>query len=190
MLGAPPLPPGPPPGDPFGRPPLPPGMPGVFGMQGKAQGGAPVSQADFAAEMRQLGFAVPAPALQPPGPPPRPNTRPPGPPPRPKVTAPAGSVAKVPEMPDITKAPPPPAKKAAPASSASVPRGQPRAATLFTPTTLRTKKPSQVAGGVYQVSSNSLSQEARQKTLSQEVPRVAEKVNIDEAFDTFMSELE
>ncbi|CAK8992106.1 Copia protein, partial [Durusdinium trenchii] len=55
-------------------------------------------------------------------------------------------------------------------------------ATRFMPTTLRTKKPSQVAGGVLQASSASLSQENRKKVLLREAPKVAEKLDIEDAF--------
>jgi len=59
----------------------------------------------------------------------------------------------------------------------------------FVPTTLRTKKPSQLAGGALQVSSSSLSMEKRQHLVATEVPRVAEKMNMDDAFADFMDEI-
>jgi len=58
------------------------------------------------------------------------------------------------------------------------------------PTTLRTKKPSQVAGGVLQASSASLSQENRKKLLLREAPKVAEKMDIEGAFQDFMHQLD
>ncbi|CAK8992177.1 Copia protein, partial [Durusdinium trenchii] len=106
----------------------------------------------------------------------RPDRRPPGPPP--KVGA-GADVRKAPpstgglqDLPPNVKPPPPPPKKAA--------GGE--AATRFMPTTLRTKKPSQVAGGVLQASSASLSQENRKKVLLREAPKVAEKLDIEDAF--------
>lgn len=120
--------------------------------------------------------------------------KPPGPPPKPKAKAPlaeadrekaAPAPQSVADLPAGAKAPPPPPKKAA----TGPPNKVPKAATLFTPTALRSKKPSQIAGGVVQVSSASLSQEARKRVLSTEKPAVAERVDMDEAFDQFMAEL-
>lgn len=103
---------------------------------------------------------------------------------------------KMPAVAEGRKAPPPPPKRppadggrpkscaAAPASSSKVSA----AATLFTPTNLRSKKVSQVAGGVLQVSS-SLSQNARKKVLLTETPRMQERVDLDEAYDKLMREL-
>lgn len=95
----------------------------------------------------------------------------------------------------MSKAPPPPPKKpSGPGGAAAA--GRPpgaqgiKAATAFVPTALRTKRPSQVAGGVLQVSSASLSQEKRKQLLFTEVPTVAEKVNVDDAFQEFMKELD
>mmetsp|Transcript_14227 Transcript_14227/g.28183 ORF Transcript_14227/g.28183 Transcript_14227/m.28183 type:complete len:550 (+) Transcript_14227:42-1691(+) len=86
------------------------------------------------------------------------------------------------------KAPPPPPKRpSAGAGPASLPKVS-SAATLFTPTNLRTKKVSQVAGGVMQVSS-SLSQDARKRVLLTETPRMQERVDLDEAYDELMKEL-
>ncbi|CAE7369104.1 GIP, partial [Symbiodinium natans] len=115
----------------------------------------------------------------PPGPPPKnpgqgpagPGARPPGPPPK----------AASGELPPGAKPPPPPPKGLA--QGAPKPAAKPlNAATRFMPTTLRTKKPSQVAGGVLQASSASLSQDARKRLLFTEAPKVAEKVNIEDAF--------
>mmetsp|Transcript_33172 Transcript_33172/g.94308 ORF Transcript_33172/g.94308 Transcript_33172/m.94308 type:complete len:81 (+) Transcript_33172:3-245(+) len=64
-----------------------------------------------------------------------------------------------------------------------------KAATAFVPTALRTKRASQLAGGVLQVSSASLSQEKRQKTLFSEAPKVKEKIDMDDAFEALMKEV-
>ncbi|CAE7643629.1 GIP [Symbiodinium pilosum] len=177
-------------------------------------GGACQTQADFAQQMMKMGFmAPPGPppkgpgpesamkqrppgppnaALQkvpggPPGPPPKnpmqatgPGARPPGPPPK---VAPG-------ELPPGAKPPPPP-PKSKPDAAASQPAAKPlNAATRFMPTTLRTKKPSQVAGGVLQASSASLSQDSRKRLLFTEAPKVVEKVNIEDAFQDFMHQLD
>lgn len=117
------------------------------------------------------------------------------PPPPPKTAPP-----KTPTVAEGRKAPPPPAKKqpaadagglksgAAATASATAKRAVPTAATFFTPTNLRTKKVTQVAGGVLQVSS-SLSQDARKKVLLTETPRMQERVDLDEAYDELMKEL-
>lgn len=175
--GLPPLPPGPPPLT--SLPQMPPGPPPGCGSMGVGRGppmmpklpcfggGAPQSQADFAKQMMSIGFMPPVPPPVVPevmgvsGPvPKRPEDaalpqRPERPPPPPKKAIFAGDVPpkhppaqKAQEMPLNAKPPPPPPKKAA---------GPPKAAaaTRFMPTTLRTKKPSQVAGGVLQASSAS-----------------------------------
>jgi len=115
---------------------------------------------------------------------------------QPPVPGDAQPPAKKPAIAEGRKAPPPPPKRppadagrlkscaAAPASSPKVPA----AATVFTPTNLRTKKVSQVAGGVLQVSS-SLSHNARKKVLLTETPRMQERVDLDEAYDDLMKEL-
>lgn len=85
---------------------------------------------------------------------------------------------------DVKHAPPPPPK------TASGPKTASRAAALaFMPTTLRTKRVSQVAGGVVQVSSSSLSLEKRKNLLFSEKPKVAEKVDMDDEFAAFMDEV-
>jgi len=210
LAALPPMPPGPPPGcggfGGVGRgPPMMPKLPTFCG-------GAPQSQADFAKQMMNMGFLTKAPQTVPPmapevmgvsGPvpkrpamedvqflPERPDRRPPGPPP--KAPQQANGFADVQkkhpppkaaqEMPSNAKPPPPPPKKA--------PAGAPGAATRFMPTTLRTKKPSQVAGGVLQASSASLSQENRKKLLLREAPKVGEKMDIEGAFQDFMGQLE
>lgn len=210
--GLPPLPPGPPPLT--SLPPMPPGPPPGCGSMGVGRGppmmpklpcfggGAPQSQADFAKQMMSIGFMPPVPPPVVPevmgvsGPvPKRPEDagfpqRPERPPPPPKKAIFAGDVPpkhppaqKAQEMPLNAKPPPPPPKKAA---------GPPKAAaaTRFMPTTLRTKKPSQVAGGVLQASSASLSQENRKKLLLREAPKVAEKMDIEGAFQDFMHQLD
>uniref|UniRef100_A0A7S1RCD8 Uncharacterized protein n=1 Tax=Alexandrium catenella TaxID=2925 RepID=A0A7S1RCD8_ALECA len=136
---------------------------------------------------------------RPPGPPP--DRKPPGPPPKARAkekakAAPAeaegGKPAPAPQtvadLPSGAKAPPPPPKKAS--AGLAKAKAALKAATLFTPTALRSKKPSQVAGGVVQVSSASLSQEARKRVLFTEKPTVAERVDMDEAFGQFMAELD
>jgi len=180
-FGAPPLPPGMPPLPgmgapmPLGQPPLPPGLPPT---------GAAASQADFLAEMTAAGIKVP------------------GPPPKPQRTAPAASSSSaassaapaarpssdnaIRDLPAGAKAPPPPPKKPA----VKAPAVQSRASTFFVPTALRSKKASQVAGGVLQVSSASLAMDNRKKQpVLSEVPRVAEPVNMDDAFADFMKEV-
>lgn len=197
---------------PSSGPPGPPPMPKLpcFG------GGLPQSQADFAQQMMNMGFiAPPGPppkgpppeammkqrppgppnaglqkvAGTPPGPPPKnpsqggpgPGMRPPGPPPK----------VNTGELPKGAKPPPPPPKTAAGAAGSAAPATKPlNAATRFMPTTLKTKKPSQVAGGVLQASSASLSQDARKRLLFTEAPKVAEKVNIEDAFQDFMGQLD
>lgn len=212
-FGGPPLPPGAPP-LPSGGPPLPPGRPPMPGglspnvglPQGLYIAGASgMSQAEFMAQMQQLGASAPGavaghglsglppglpPDRAPPGPPPRGRT-PPGPPPgRPRRDdpAPAESAPKsqqplVSDLPSGAKAPPPPPKLLA-----AAPRG-PQASTLFTPTTLRTKKPSQVAGGVLQATAASLSMSNRQNLVSTEVPRVTERLDVEDAFSQLMNEI-
>eukprot|EP00931_Biecheleriopsis_adriatica_P001360 TRINITY_DN10169_c0_g2_i1.p1 TRINITY_DN10169_c0_g2~~TRINITY_DN10169_c0_g2_i1.p1 ORF type:complete len:523 (+),score=159.06 TRINITY_DN10169_c0_g2_i1:81-1649(+) len=240
--GLPPLPPGPPPG--AGLPPLPPGPPpgaGGIGPPGpppgpsplaKLQqlrppmmpqlpnfgcGGAPQTQAEFAAQMQLMGFTAPpgppgmpqVPPGLPPGPPaksgcgyPQAASTKQAPPPPPKKegggprgteqiggssssSKPAAKAAG--EPPPGAKPPPPPPKKAGGAGPAKpAAPARPNAATMFMPTTLRTKKPSQVAGGVLQASSASLTKEARSKVLFTEAPKVAEKINMDDAFKDFM----
>jgi len=176
--GQPPLPPGQPP-LPLGQPPLPPGMPPLpVGPLGAGTG--PLSKDAFAAEMAQAGLCAPVAALRPPGPP--------GPPTRPSPRT-GGTVAASPsvtvsDLPAGAKPPPPPPKKAA------APKPLPKAATFFTPTNLRTKKVSQVAGGVLQASSSSLSMAKRKEVLLREVPTVGQAPSIDDAFKDFMSQMD
>jgi len=133
------------------------------------------------------------PARKPPGPPPKAKAKakakaaepPEAEPEKPAPEKPAPAPQSVADLPAGAKAPPPPPKKAA-----AGPAKAPRAATFFTPTALRSKKPSQIAGGVVQVSSASLSQEARKRVVATERPAVAERVDMDEAFSQFMAELE
>lgn len=147
------------------------------------------------------------PERKPPGPPPKaPERKPPGPPPKAKAKAKAAPAEAEPGKPEAkakggkpepkppqsiadlpagAKAPPPPPKKAAAGPTKSL-----KAATTFTPTALRSKKPSQIAGGVVQVSSASLSQEARKRVLLSEKPAVTERVDMDEAFDELMGMLD
>lgn len=194
-LGAPPLPMGYPP---VGTPPLPLGMPPLpFGQPPLPPGPAPgapaaTSQAEFFAQMSAAGIQVP------------------GPPPRPQQVSSAASSSSGPkaavgrtatssdakssavskdnavsDLPAGAKAPPPPPKKPA----VKPPPTQSRASTFFVPTALRSKKPSQVAGGVLQASSASLVLDNRKKTVASEVPRVADPVNVDDAFADFMKEI-
>lgn len=194
--GAPPLPPGPPPGGPsfsnigFG---LPDSM--------MSAGSEPLSQADFMAQLQNAGFAgVPTPLGQPsglagkapPGPPP--GRTPPGPPPKGKGKGKDGKVTGplVSDLPAGVKAPPPPPKLGGAAMGSVSQAAKPRvsqAATMFTPTNLRSKKPSQVAGGVLQATGSSLTMANRQKLVATEVPRVAEKLDVEDAFGAFMDQL-
>lgn len=213
-LGQPPLPMGQPPLSlgqpplPFGQPPLPLGQPPMplgqtlpvlgqpplpFSLPMGTSPGSDMSQAAFMADLANAGFQLPG---LPPGPPPKPKPAtpttgtPPGPPPKPKAKLPPQEKAPGPPakaatdggLPAGAKPPPPPPKK--PAIAAAT-----RAANMFMPTTLRTKKPSQVAGGVLQATSSSLSMDKRKNLLATEVPRVREAVNVDDAFQDFMSEL-
>lgn len=212
-FGQPPLPFGQPPlpfGQPLlGQPPVPFGGLAPFGQPPLPMGAVPggdMSQAAFMAELSQAGFQLPG---LPPGPPPKPASpapttlasvgrAPPGPPPKkpqpkkvePKKAEPARAespprqATAVSELPAGAKAPPPPPKKPAGPAPAAL-----RAATAFMPTTLRTKKPSQVAGGVMQATSSSLSMAKRQNLISTEVPRVSDPVNMDDAFNDFMRDL-
>eukprot|EP00927_Polykrikos_kofoidii_P051849 TRINITY_DN4562_c1_g1_i1.p1 TRINITY_DN4562_c1_g1~~TRINITY_DN4562_c1_g1_i1.p1 ORF type:complete len:608 (+),score=109.46 TRINITY_DN4562_c1_g1_i1:81-1826(+) len=104
----------------------------------------------------------------------------------------AGTLQKlapaVTDLPPGLKAPPPPPKPKEPPVIPNTTAT--RLATLFTPTALRTKKPVPVAGGALQVSSASLSFELRKPTVATEIPRVAEKVNIEEAFESFMKDID
>merc|ERR1740121_1985793 len=168
------LPPGLPPGAalpplPLGKPPLPAGPLG---------GGAGVLSKDaFAAEMARAGFSTPGASLRPPGPPARPS-------PRTGATVVASPSVTISDLPAGAKPPPPPAKKAA------APKPLPKVATFFTPTNLRTKKVSQVAGGILQVSSSSLFMEKRKSVLLREVPTVGQAPNIDDAYKDFMSQID
>merc|ERR1740121_507610 len=181
-LGQPPLPGGQPP-LPLGQPPLPPGQPPLpLGMlplpAGPLGGGAGVLSKDaFAAEMARAGFSTPGASLRPPGPPARPS-------PRTGATVVASPSVTISDLPAGAKPPLPPAKKAA------APKPLPKVATFFTPTNLRTKKVSQVAGGILQVSSSSLSMEKRKSVLLREVPTVGQAPNIDDAYKDFMSQID
>lgn len=188
--GLPPLPPGPPPKGGYGmppgagpglRPPRPPAWNGPPQMPNLSQFGAGSSIADFAAQMQQMGFKAKGAPPQAP----QASFQPDlanhfhGPPE-------ARIEAKLPPGPPPGTRPPPPPPKALVAAKAEGSGPVSRAATVFTPTALRTKKPSQLAGGVLQVSSSSLSQEARKRTLLTDRPQVSEKVNIEDAFKDFM----
>eukprot|EP00811_Abedinium_folium_P011205 NODE_20368_length_801_cov_3.795252.p1 GENE.NODE_20368_length_801_cov_3.795252~~NODE_20368_length_801_cov_3.795252.p1 ORF type:complete len:185 (-),score=32.35 NODE_20368_length_801_cov_3.795252:245-799(-) len=89
------------------------------------------------------------------------------------TSAPGGGVCRPP--------PPPPKKAAAPQAS--------RAATLFIPTAVRTKKPVQVAGGALQATAASLNLETRNRLVATDTPRVSEAVSVDDAFKSFMKEV-
>merc|ERR1719401_911488 len=167
--------------------------------------GGDVSQATFMADLAKAGFQLPG---LPPGPPPKPSIppvssvpeklgQPPGPPPKPKAprAQPHSSGAAsteghasremvTSELPPGARPPPPPPKKPVmekPMAS--------RASTVFTPTTLRTKKVSQVAGSVLQATSASLSMDKRKNLIASEAPRVSEPATMDDAFQDFMREV-
>lgn len=216
----PPLPPGMPPGMALGMAPgvplMPPGPPprpaGWRPRSAQAAPNAPVSQASFAQELAASGFAVSAPSSaapqaspaqrpEPPGLPlpdgPPPSARPPGPEPRPQPPSfptpepEAASTVGCAPPPGAKPPPPPPKKAAVPAAARPALAPGLRAATLFTPTALRSKKPVAVArSSDHSVSSASLAQSNRQRTLLTEAPRVAEKVDVDQAFKQFMQDID
>lgn len=194
---------------PAGMPPLPSGKPpSIFGAEvaWPAFPGltTPLSQIEFQAELQQAGVCLP------------PGVKPPGPPPKHGALVDDGEKGKgkgkgkgkmkdkgkwknqdgwidaetvVVDLPAGVKAPPPPPKFAAMELKSATPEPKGPNAQAFVPTTLRTKRPSQLAGGAIQVSSASLSQEKRQSTLFQESPAVAGKVDLDDAMTAFLSEV-
>lgn len=108
----------------------------------------------------------------------------PPPPAKPRALVPVQSMpVEVSDLPAGAKAPPPPAKAVISKAAA------PRMATMFTPTSVRTKKPAQIGGSSQQVSSSSLTRLQRNKVISTERPVVNEKMDIDGAFEDFLSEI-